>query len=159
MNEACLELGLEVTWEWLEVLLTAWTEQASSSLLQMSRNEAFGSKTQACGGTKRRASSTPAGRRSRNASRLTLRQSIARCRGDRQGASLAFDALKSSQVRTGRHRTRCHVQHGFSSLQSGAKHHVLNTSDVTRLPRFPKRLVHVLASEFTKGSPFCLNPA
>ena len=95
----------------------------------------------------------------RQQAHFATEHSIARCLFDRQGASLAFDALKSSQVRTGRHRTRCHVQHGFSSLQSGAKHHVLNTSDVTRLPRFPKRLVHVLASEFIKGSPFCLNPA
>ena len=45
----------------------------------------------------------------------------------------------------------------FCSFRAGAKHHVLNTSDATRLARFPKRLVHgqrthVLLAFFQKES-------
>ena len=151
MAEACLELGLDVT---LGVALgSGWVQRGPSKQApfhaRSHKGEAAGCKTEACGGTKRKVDSTPAGIRSLDASRLT-RQTLARCRGDRVPA-LLFEELKSSQVHWAAGQTvmkPCRTQHHgknvFCSFRLGAKHHVFDTSDATRLPRFPKRLVHAL---------------
>ena len=85
---------------------------------------------------------------------LSLRQSFARCRGNRQVPALPSKSSRVGQTVMNPCRTRCHWKHGFCSFQSGAKHLVLNATGTTRLPNFPKRLVHALGSELICCSPF-----